>query len=295
VREVLEVIYEQDFLDWSYGFRPGRSAHDAIRTLDRIVHRGEVSWILEADIVSFFDSLDRGELKKMLETRVADGSLLRLIGKCLQMGVLDGAELSAPGTGTAQGSVLSPLLGNVYLHYVLDLWFETEVRPRLRGRATWIRYADDLVIGFEHEEDARRALSVLGQRLGRFGLTLHPDKTRLLPFRRPPAGRRAGRVRPASTSSGSRSTGRALVGVAGGWRARLGGRAYDGRSSPSPIGAISIGTFRSRFSTQRSRDDCGATSTTSASAATFAVCCGSSKPRSGLGPNGCAVAASARA
>jgi group II intron reverse transcriptase/maturase len=126
VREVLEAIYEQDFLDCSYGFRPERSAHDAVRTLDRIVHRGEVSWILEADLVSFFDSIDRNELKKMLELRVADGSLLRLIGKCLHVGVLDGAELSAPETGTAQGSVLSSLLGNVYLHYVLDLWSARE-------------------------------------------------------------------------------------------------------------------------------------------------------------------------
>jgi group II intron reverse transcriptase/maturase len=193
VREVLEAIYEQDFLDCSYGFRPGRSAHDAIRTLDQIVHRGEVSWILEADIVSFFDSLDRTKLKEMLEIRVADGSLLRLIGKCLHVGVLTGAELSTPETGTAQGSVLSPLLGNVTLHYALDLWFETEVKPRLRGRATLIRYADDFAIGFEHEEDARRVLAVLGKRLARFGLTLHPDKTRLLPFRRPPAGQKSGK------------------------------------------------------------------------------------------------------
>jgi group II intron reverse transcriptase/maturase len=193
VREVLQAIYEQDFLDCSYGFRPGRSAHDAIRALNQIVHRGEGSWILEADIRSFFDSIDRKELAKMLEIRVADGSLLRLIGKCLHVGVLDGAELSAPETGTAQGSVLSPLLGNVYLHYALDLWFETEVKPRLRGRATLIRYCDDFVMGFEHEEDARRVMAVLGKRLGRFGLTLHPDKTRLLPFRRPPAGQTSGK------------------------------------------------------------------------------------------------------
>ena len=117
MREVLEAVYEQDFLDCSYGFRPGRSAHDAVRTLDRIVHRGKVNWILEADIVSFFDRLDRNKLKKMLEVRVADGSLLRLIGKCLHVGVLEGVELSTSETGTAQGSVLSPLLGNVYLHY----------------------------------------------------------------------------------------------------------------------------------------------------------------------------------
>jgi RNA-directed DNA polymerase len=186
VREVLEALYEQDFLGCSYGFRPGRSAHDAVRTLDQIVHRGEVQWILEADIVSFFDSLDRSELKKMLEIRVADGALLRLIGKCLHVGVLDGEEYSEPELGTTQGSVLSPLLGNVYLHYVLDLWFETEVKPRLRGKATLIRYCDDFIIGFEREDDARRVLAVLRKRLGRFGLTLHPDKTRLLPFGRPP-------------------------------------------------------------------------------------------------------------
>ena len=116
VTMVLTAVYEQDFLDCSYGFRPGRSAHDAVRTLDRIVHRGKVNWILEADIVSFFDSLDRSKLKKMLEVRVADGSLLRLIGKCLHVGVLDGEEFTRPEVGTAQGSVLSPLLGDVYLH-----------------------------------------------------------------------------------------------------------------------------------------------------------------------------------
>ncbi len=110
MREVLEAVYEQDFLDCSYGFRPGRSAHDAIRRLDHIVHRGEVSWILEADISSFFDSLDRTKLKEMLETRVADGSLMRLIGKCLHVGILDGAAYSTPELGAAQGSVLSPPL-----------------------------------------------------------------------------------------------------------------------------------------------------------------------------------------
>lgn len=193
VREVLEAIYEQDFLDCSHGFRPKRSAHDAIRVLDRIVHRGEVSWILEADVVSFFDSIDRKKLKEMLEIRVADGSLLRLIGKCLHVGVLDGVELSTSESGTAQGSVLSPLLGNVFLHYVLDLWYEREVKSRLRGRATLVRYCDDFVIGFEREDDARRVMAVLGKRLGRFGLALHPDKTRLIPFRRPPAGQQSGK------------------------------------------------------------------------------------------------------
>lgn len=123
LRGVLEAVYEQDFRECSYGFRPGRSAHDAIRALNREVYRGRVNWILEADIVSFFDSLDRTRLREMLRKRVADGSILRLIGKCLHVGVLDGEDYTEPDQGTAQGSALSPLLGNIYLHYVLDEWF----------------------------------------------------------------------------------------------------------------------------------------------------------------------------
>ena len=197
IREVLEAIYEQDFLPCSYGFRPKRSAHDAVRALDGAVHGGRVNWILEADIVSYFDSVDRNALMEMLRSRIADESLMRLIGKCLHVGVLDGAEYSEPETGTAQGSVLSPMLGNVYLHYVLDVWFEREVRPRLRGQATLIRYADDLVIALEHKDDAERVMAVLGKRMGRYGLTLHPDKTRLLPFGRP-ASTEPGRKGPAT-------------------------------------------------------------------------------------------------
>jgi len=181
------------FLDCSYGFRPGRSAHDAVRTLDRIVHQGEVSCLLKADIVSFFDSVVRTALVEMLQTRIADGSLLRLIGKCLHAGVLDGEEPTRPEVGTAQGSVLSPILANIYLHYALDLWFETEVKPRMRARATLIRYCDDFIIGFEREDDVRRVMAVLGKRLGRFGLALHPDKTRLMPFRHPPVRRESGK------------------------------------------------------------------------------------------------------
>ncbi len=193
VREVLEVVYEQDFLDCSTGFRPGRSAHDAVRVLKRAVDSGRVNWILEADYVSFFDSVDRKALMEMLRTRIADESLLRLIGKCLQVGVLDGTEYSEPDVGTAQGSVLSPILGNVYLHYVLDAWFEREVKPRLRGQTTLIRYADDFAICFERGDDARRVMAVLSKRMGKYGLTLHPDKTRLLPFGRPPTTQQGGK------------------------------------------------------------------------------------------------------
>jgi group II intron reverse transcriptase/maturase len=185
VREVLEAIYEQDFLACSYGFRPGRGAHDAIRALNRAARAGEVNWVLEADIVSFFDSMDRKQLKEMLQHRIADGSILRLVGKCLHVGVLDGERYAEPDLGTAQGSILSPLLGNLYLHHALDQWFEHEVRPRLRGKAVLLRYADDFLIGFELQADAARVMEVLPKRLGRFGLTLHPDKTRLVPFQRP--------------------------------------------------------------------------------------------------------------
>jgi RNA-directed DNA polymerase len=186
LREVLEAVYEQDFLDCSYGFRLGRSAHDAVRALNRALGDGRLSWILECDIVSFFDSVVRAQLMEMLQVRVPDGSLQRLVGKCLHVGVLDGSEYSETDTGTTQGSALSPLLGNIYLHHVIDLWFERDVRPRLAGKALLVRYADDFVVAFQRREDAERVMAVLGKRLQRFGLTLHPEKTRLVPFGRPP-------------------------------------------------------------------------------------------------------------
>jgi group II intron reverse transcriptase/maturase len=189
LRELLEAIYEQDFLDCSYGFRPGRSAHDALRTLDGAIHRGEASWVLEADIVSCFDRISRPILQELLQQRLADKSLRRLIGKCLHVGVLEGGAMVSPETGTVQGSSLSPLLANIYLHHVLDLWFEEEVRPRLRGRAILVRYCDDFVFGLEREDDARRLWEVLVKRLARYELELHPEKTRLLDFRRPPLDR----------------------------------------------------------------------------------------------------------
>ncbi len=144
--------------------------------------RGEANWVLEADIESFFDSIDRKRLMEMLRQRVADESFLRLVGKCLHVGVLDGEEYSEPEVGTAQGSMLSPMLGNIYLHHVLDVWFDREVKPRLRGKVSLVRYADDLVIGFERREDAERVMGVLRQRMAEYGLTLHPEKTRLVPF-----------------------------------------------------------------------------------------------------------------
>jgi group II intron reverse transcriptase/maturase len=185
LRDVLEAIYEQDFASCSYGFRPGRSAHDALRELDRAVWTEGAGWILEADIESFFDSISRKMLMEMLRERIADEPFLRLVGKCLHVGVLDGEEFSTPEVGTTQGSVLSPILGNIYLHHVLDRWFEREVKPRLKGGAKLVRYADDFVIAFERRDDAERVKEVTEKRMNRFGLTLHPDKTRLVPFRRP--------------------------------------------------------------------------------------------------------------
>jgi RNA-directed DNA polymerase len=185
LREVLEMLYEPQFLSCSYGFRPGRKAHDALRAIDRAVYRGEARFILEFDIQSFFDSVIRRMLSEMLQKRIADKSLMRLIGKCLHVGVLDGEQYTTPEDGTVQGSVLSPILGNIYLHHVLDLWFEQEVKPCMHGRAFFARYADDGVFGFELWDDAQRVMRVLARRLARFGLQLNLDKTRLVDFRRP--------------------------------------------------------------------------------------------------------------
>jgi RNA-directed DNA polymerase len=175
-------------LDCAFGFRPGRSAHDAIRMLDKVVDNGIANFIVEADIVSFFDSVDRKMLMAMLRERIADESLLRLVGKCLHVGVLDGEKYEEPDEGTAQGSSLSPVLGNVYLHHVLDLWYERDVRPRLRGRSALVRYADDFVLCFELEEDARRVWDVLARRFEKYGLSLHPKKTRCFRFEPPRDG-----------------------------------------------------------------------------------------------------------
>jgi group II intron reverse transcriptase/maturase len=182
---VLETVYEQDFLDCSYGFRPRRSAHQALQALWQQTMDMGGCWLLEVDIRKFFDTLDHAHLRELLTQRVQDGVLLRLIGKWLNAGVLEDGSLEFPEAGTPQGGVISPLLANVYLHYVLDVWFEREVKPRLQGQAFLIRYADDFVIGFACEEDARRVMDVLPKRFGKYGLTVHPDKTKLVPFNPP--------------------------------------------------------------------------------------------------------------
>ena len=185
VAMVLESIYEQDFLPCSYGFRPQRSAHGALGALrEGVMH--DAGWLgASKDIRDFFGALDHTKLREILRQRVQDGVILRLIGKWLQAGVLENGRHHRSASGTPQGGVISPLLANVYLHEVLDLWFHREVLPRLRGRAFLVRYADDFVIAFEREDDARRVHEVLPKRFAGYGLELHPEKTRLLDFRRP--------------------------------------------------------------------------------------------------------------
>jgi RNA-directed DNA polymerase len=185
---LLEPVYEQDFRDCSYGFRPGRGAHQALERLWKETMNADGGWVLEVDIRKFFDTLDHGHLRQFVQHRVRDGVLLRLIGKWLNAGVMESGQVSYPEAGSPQGGVISPLLANVYLHYVLDTWFEREVQPRLAGRAYLIRYADDFVIGFTDQADAHRVKDVLPKRFGRYGLSIHPEKTRLVRFNKPNDG-----------------------------------------------------------------------------------------------------------
>ena len=196
---LLEPIYEEDFSESSFGFRPRRSAHQALDALREGAIAGRGGWILEVDIRKFFDTLDHRHLRELLGNRIRDGVVLRLIGKWLKAGVMENGNLTFPDAGSPQGGVISPLLANIYLHYVLDQWFEQEVKPRLHGRTWMVRYADDFVMGFTHESDARRVMEVLPKRFGKFGLTIHPDKTRLVPFPRP---------HPRSRGKGANSSGR---------------------------------------------------------------------------------------
>jgi RNA-directed DNA polymerase len=184
---VLEPVYETDFLDVSHGFRPERGAHGALQSLWNQEMKVGGDWIVDVDLRKFFDTIDHGHLREFLKRRVRDGVILRLIGKWLNAGVLEEGVLTIPDDGTPQGGVISPLLANIFLHYVLDEWFETEVRPRLKGEAFVIRYADDFVIGVAREDDAKRIMDVLPKRMSKYGLTVHPEKTRLVRFEPPEA------------------------------------------------------------------------------------------------------------
>ncbi len=180
---LLEPIYEQDFRDCSYGFRPGRSAHQALERLRNDIMQRNGRWILDLDISNYFGTIEHGQLRKALDQRVKDGVVRRLIDKWLKAGVLEEGIRLVPEAGTPQGGVASPLLANVFLHYVLDEWFHREVVPRLRGRCSMVRFADDVVCVFESREDGERVRVVLEKRLAKYGLTLHPTKTRLVEFR----------------------------------------------------------------------------------------------------------------
>ena len=192
---LLEPIYEQDFLNCSYGFRPGRCAHQALEHLWKAIMNRNGRWILDLDISNYFGTIDHKQLRTILDQRVKDGVVRRLIDKWLKAGVLENGNRTVPTAGTPQGGVLSPLLANVFLHEVLDTWFQEAVVPRMRGRSTLVRFADDAVCVFEHRDDCQRVHAVLVKRLAKFGLTLHPIKTRLVAFGPEPK-------RPGSSSGG---------------------------------------------------------------------------------------------
>ncbi len=209
VSMLLEQIYEQDFYDFSYGFRPGRSPHQAINDLRDLCWTRNVGWILDADVSGFFDNIDQQRLQEFIKRRVNDGGIRRLIGKWLKAGVWEDGHLSYPETGTPQGGVISPLLANIFLHYVLDEWFVREVQPRLQGRVFLIRFADDFVIGCELEADAQQLMELLQTRFADHGLTIHPEKTKLIEFGRPrtqAASREKPNTPPDSNSGGGHGT-----------------------------------------------------------------------------------------
>ena len=190
VQEVLGAIYEEDFLGFSYGFRPGRGPHHALDALVVGIRQRRVNWIVDADIRSFFDTVSHDWLIGFVEHRVGDQRIIRLIQKWLKAGVLEDGKVTVSETGTGQGAVISPLLANVYLHYVIDLWAAQWRRREVKGDMIIVRYADDLVVGFEHEVDARRFLDEMHERLGKYSLSLHPEKTRLIEFGRHAAANR---------------------------------------------------------------------------------------------------------
>ena len=181
---LLEPIYETDFLPCSYGFRRGRSAHDALDALRAGIIEQRQRWVIDADLKSYFDSISHTHLRSFLDLRIKDGVVRRMIDKWLKAGVLEEGTVHRPVAGTPQGGVISPLLSNIFLHHVLDKWFEDEARPRLRGNCQLVRFADDFVVALEDRHSGKRLLDVLGKRLGRYGLMLHEAKTRYVDFRR---------------------------------------------------------------------------------------------------------------
>ena len=188
---VLEAIFEQDFIDWSYGFRPGRSQHQALEATRSQLMKMHGGWLIEIDVQSFFDEIDHGHLRTIVGQRVRDGVITRLIGKWLKAGVMVDGERRRAKAGSPQGGVISPLLANIFLHEVFDRWFEREVKPRLNGEVFAVRFADDIIIVVQEESQVRRVMQVLPKRFGKYGLRLHPDKTRVVDMRRP--GKRGGR------------------------------------------------------------------------------------------------------
>lgn len=185
VMMILEVIYRHVFYDFSHGFRKGHSQHQALHELREWCRRKNIGWIVDADVSGFFDNLDHGFLRELIKQKVNDGGVLRLIGKWLNAGVVEAGTLSYPEMGTPQGGVISPMLANIFLHYVLDDWFMKAVKPRMKGGCFIIRFADDFIIGCEFEADAKRIMGVLPKRFNRFGLTIHPEKTVLVRFQQP--------------------------------------------------------------------------------------------------------------
>jgi len=181
----MEPIWENDFLSCSFGFRPKHSAHQALEEVRNGMMKTWGGWVVELDIRKYFDTIVHNNLRDMLRKRIRDGVVLRLIDKWLKAGVMEEGRVYYPEAGTPQGGIVSPVLANIYLHNVLDIWFEQEVKPRLRGRGFLVRYADDAVMGFANERDAHRVLDVLPKRFARYGLSLHPEKTRLVPFQPP--------------------------------------------------------------------------------------------------------------
>jgi group II intron reverse transcriptase/maturase len=180
---LLEPIYEQEFLGCSYGFRPGRSAHQALEEIRSQLLKTGGGWVLEVDIRKYFDTLDHAHLREILSHRIRDGVVMRLIGKWLNAGVLEEGRRTQPEAGTPQGGVISPLLSNIYLHEILDKWIDQVVKSRMKGRIFEIRFADDYLLGFTQEADARRVMKILPKRFEKYGLKLHPEKTRIVEFK----------------------------------------------------------------------------------------------------------------